>query len=90
MTDTPRQYRKRQLEVLALEWTGENFPAVCDFADPDRIRVDTPGEQLSLWIDKSQTWGTVRAGDWVIAERDDIGFYPCTAEQFAETYEAVE
>lgn len=90
MSDTPRRYRKLPIEVTAVQWTGDNFPEVCEFADAERIRVEVPGELLRLWIEKSQTWGVVRAGDWVIAERDGIGFYPCVATEFEATFEAVE
>lgn len=45
------------------------------------------GDVLKLWIAKSDAWGTLRAGDWVIAERDGAGVYPCTAEEFAAIYE---
>jgi len=68
--------------VIAVQWTGVNFPAVCDFADPDRIRVDVPGEQLSLWVDKAKAWATVRVGDWVVADDDGAGFCPCPAAEF--------
>lgn len=88
--DSPARYRKLPVEVTAIRWTGENFPAVCEFADPERIRVEVPGEQLRLWIEKSQTWGMVRAGDWIIAERDGDGYYPCVATEFEATFEAVE
>jgi hypothetical protein len=44
-----------------------------------------------LWIEKSNTWRPdLPVGDWVIAERDGVGFYPCTAEQFTDTYEAAD
>lgn len=86
--DSPGVYRKGGLEVTALQWTGVNFPAVCDFADPDRIRVDVPGEQLSLWVDKAMAWATVLAGDWIVADRDGDGFCPYLAAEF-DSYEAV-
>lgn len=31
--------------------------------------------------------GVISVGDWAIAEPDGTGFYPCTNEQFAATYE---
>lgn len=96
MSDTPRRYRKRPLEVCAIQWTGENWPAVEAFVG---LRPDSDGPgvfptaagDLALWIEKSNTWRPdLPVGDWVIAERGGIGFYPCTVEQFEETYEPVD
>lgn len=94
--DKPGRYRKRPVEVTAVRWTGSNLGVIEAFAgwslmaSGTRRTVFEHAGDLKLWIDKSQTWGTVRKGDWVIAERDGIGFYPCTAEQFDDTYEPVE
>jgi hypothetical protein len=96
MSDTPARYRKRPVEVTACQWTGENFDVVDAFAGWSKVESEYKrtayqlNDRLRLWIDKSQTWGMLQLGDWVIAERDGVGFYPCVAEQFAETYEPVE
>lgn len=97
--DEPRRFRKLPVEVTAIRWTGENLHAVCVFIEgltgPEDgwalVKRDMSNtDDLRVWIEKSDTWGTVRLGDWVLAERDGVGFYPCTAEQFADTYEALE
>jgi hypothetical protein len=44
---------------------------------------------LEMWVEKSQAWCTITPGTWVLAEADGVGFYPCTAEQFAASYEPV-
>lgn len=44
--------------------------------------------QLVFHIAKGGSEATIDAGDWVIAEPDGTGFYPCTADDFTATYEA--
>ena len=96
MSATPRQYRKRPIEMTAVRWTGSNGGVIEAFTGwsqwgSKRFRtVYRDGEDLLLWIEKSETRGRVRKGDWVIAELDGAGFFPCTAEQFDVIYEPVE
>lgn len=87
----PVSYRKKPVKVTAVRWLGDNFDTIESFVigDDADVRKKDDGS-LGLWITKSQTWGTVRLNDWVIAERDGVGFYPCTAEQFTETYDPAE
>lgn len=88
---TPASYRKRPIEVTAMRWLGHNYQTLVEFiaGTESGLRREDDGS-LALWITKSQNWGTVRLNDWVIAERDGVGYYPCTAEQFTETYEPVD
>ena len=93
MTDErhPGQYRKKPIVITGVRWTGDNFDVVKAFATdylPDPPSAD--GRHLNLWIEKSNTFGRVRLGDWVLAERDGVGFYPCTAEEFDATYEPID
>lgn len=44
-------------------------------------------DQLVFHVAKGRAEVTVGAGDWVIAEPDGSGFYPCSAADFAATYE---
>lgn len=96
--DEPRRYRKRPVEVVAIRWTGQNWPEVVGFVaahpspslDGPAVRQASSG-RLAVWIEKSNTWRPdLPKGDWIIAERDGFGVYPCTAEQFADTYEPAE
>lgn len=92
--DEPRRFRKRPVEVDAIQWTGDNYFEVSAFvkdtAGGTSWYVQTDRDDIIIWIEKSQGDGRVRPGDWVIAERDGVGVYPCTADQFAEIYEPVE
>lgn len=44
-------------------------------------------DQLVFHVAKGGSEATVGAGDWVIAEPDGSGFYPCSEADFAATYE---
>lgn len=83
----PGRYRKRPVEVDAIRWSGDNWDAIEKFAGG---HATFHGGDIDVWIEKSKTWRqALPVGDWIIAERDGVGFYPCTADQFADTYEAV-
>jgi hypothetical protein len=91
------KYRKKPVIVEAIQWTGKNWDEIKEFVR--HTKNDTAlrmvcsvigGSALALWIAKSNTSGTVHLDDWIIKERDGVGFYPCTNEQFKETYEPVE
>lgn len=90
----PRRYRKRPLEVSAIQWTGDNFEAVWDFyrEAPGRAPFIDAGSDgsLALWVEKISQPVTVPAGTWIIAELDGVGMYPCTAAMFEAIYEEVE
>lgn len=96
--ESPSVYRKRPVEVVAIRWTGRNWPEVAGFVasvpspslDGPAVRQASSG-RLALWIEKSQTWRPDHpVGDWIIAERDGVGVYPCVASEFDETYEEIE
>lgn len=44
----------------------------------------------ALWVEKSNAWCTVHRGDWIVAEPDGDGYYPCTAAVFWRTHEVPE
>jgi hypothetical protein len=96
--DSARTYKKLPIEVQAIRWTGHNWDAVEAFikTSDSKLPFDLVARhlgygQLDLWIEKSKTWRYgLPVGDWIIAERDGIGFYPVTAEEFEATFEAVE
>lgn len=95
----PRRYRKKPVEVTALQYTGPDghrnvgddtqrgSSVIEAFMGPAyNIRHDS---SLAFWIEKSQAVGTIRPGDWIIAEPDGSGFYPCSKADFEATYEAI-
>lgn len=81
-----RRYRKKPVEVEAIEWTGENFNAVRAFTR-GALGLGQVGDALPLWVTKSQAVCYVQRGDWVIREPDGSGFYPCSEADFPATYE---
>ena len=99
MSATPKRYRKLPVEVVAVCWTGSNWDVIAEFVQenggmgtyPLDLKVRHMDHVLDLWIEKSKTWRYgLPVGDWIIAERDGVGFYPCTAAEFEVAYEAVE
>lgn len=88
---TPARYRKKPVTVEAIAWTGDNLDALAAFVgsiDPPLMDEEDPGI-VWIWVEKSNTRCALVAPGWVIAEVDGVGYYPCTAEQFTETYEPV-
>lgn len=87
----PGTYRKRPIEVQAIQWTGDNADAITawtgnrfDVLDPED-RADNPDHTAQLLVDANSVWVGIETGEWIL--RDRKGFYPCKADVFAETYE---
>ncbi len=81
------RYRKRPIEIEAIQWTGENFGQVEQFMGvrSSFVRGDFNGLRLHTLE------GVMLAmpGDWII--RGVAGeLYPCKPEIFEQTYERVE
>lgn len=93
------KYRKKPIEVDAIQWTGDNTEACREFVqyeDENQDLVQTPihrdrveKDSLMFWCLKSQVQVMLEPFGWIIAEPDGEGFYPCTREQFEATYEPV-
>lgn len=89
------RWRKKPVEVEAVQFTGSNHAEVCTFmgggeggADHSHIAVDHP--RIST-ITIGTLEGDMEAipGDWII--RGVKGeFYPCKPDIFEATYERVE
>lgn len=80
------KYRKRPIAVEVVQWTGDNFDEITEFASG---RIERRPNSTKLFIPTLE--GTMRAkvGDWII--RGVQGeFYACDAAIFEETYEPVE
>jgi hypothetical protein len=78
------KYRKKPVEIEAVQWTGENFVEITDWAG------DVWGRSGKLLVIHTLE-GTMSAqpGDWII--RGVQGeFYPCKPDIFDQTYEPVE
>lgn len=75
------KFRKRPVEIEAVQWDGENFPELREFAG-DRVAFDAVGNLQTQTLE-----GPLRAiiGDWIIK---GVAFevYPCNPGIFARTY----
>ncbi len=91
------RYRKKPVEVDAIQWTGSDIAAVQAWADDlcernENVRTlhaYRERERLVFFCAKSDREVVLEHAGWIIAEADGDGYYPCTAEQFDATYEEV-
>jgi hypothetical protein len=89
------RFVSRPVEIEAMQWTGEpgsTISEIMQFCGEVRgiVNVMPNRPQLVFYCAKSDAWVTIDRGDWIIAERDGIGFYPCVDAQFRERYESIE
>ncbi len=92
------RFRKRPVEVEAVQWTGDNADEVKAFVglrDNGESRFLLPSEITGVWEDAHvydelhDTWVTVYVGQWVVkGVRGE--FYPIDQTVLDETYEPVE
>lgn len=75
------KYRKRPVVVEAEQW----------FPGKEVNGVNKPEDELPGYYVKTAHMQIVflEPGDWVIAEPDGRGFYPCKDDIFRATYEPV-
>lgn len=84
-----KRYRKKPIEVEALQWNGDNGDAIerwCPHAS-----VIWSGASQRLVIIVSTLEGDMKAniGDYIVKGVEGE-FYPCRGDIFEKTYEAVE
>lgn len=92
---SPKRYRKKPIEITAIQWTGNNDLDIYDFVgarkfvviDPDDHGED-PDCTAELFVSANSTWVLIETGEWII--RDARGCYPCKPGIFEETYEVVQ
>ncbi len=99
MTTTvgPRHYRKKPVEIRALQWTGDNATAVAAFtrgqfdvfSTLDRANCDDPDATAHVFDALHSTWMLAQTGDHII-EGVQGEFYPIRDEVFRATYEPVD
>jgi len=84
-----KKYRKKPIEVEAIQWTGHNRNEVELFAGKSLILGHDLGVFLGcLEIPTLEGIMKAQAGDWIIRgiKRE---LYPCKADIFAATYDEV-
>lgn len=88
------RFRKKPIEVEALQWTGSNTADLVDFTNGRFLPINpadftgVEGITARVYDELHSTWVGVRTGHWVI--RGTVGeFYPIDEAVLAETYEQV-
>lgn len=86
----PAKYRKKPVEIEAMQWTGDNAADLGEWTgDAFHDKPCGVGHGTAcLYVAANQAHLGIPTGEWVI--RDRAGFYPCRADVFAATYEAVD
>ena len=85
------RFRKRPIEIEAVQFTGNNVQEIWDAFGAEGIYGPTEKNPDHLVL--TTTHGDpspCRAGDWVIPDSRPGTFYPCKPDVFAATYERVE
>ncbi|MFA7265116.1 MAG: hypothetical protein WC054_02290 [Candidatus Nanopelagicales bacterium] len=86
-----QRFRKKPVEVEAMQWTGSNRNALFDFTGGlfGRVhpedRTDDPDQTGEIFVGANSVWVGVEDGEWII--HDSGGFYPCKPDIFEATYE---
>lgn len=73
-------YRKKPVEVQAVQWNGENVGEVLKFCENARLKDD------SIFIDTLEGIMEAKTGDYIIKGVKGE-FYPCKPDIFEATYE---
>lgn len=81
------KFRKKPVEVEAIQWTGENVGEIKWFAGLD-VSVQYLEKPPTLKIHTLEGIMTARPGDWIIKGVKGE-FYPCKQDIFEKTYEPV-
>lgn len=82
------RYRKKPVEVEAIQWTGENLNEVASFLGTSAFEDYPTAKALTIWNFLEETWIPCHKGHWII--KGVAGeFYPCDPDVFARTYEKV-
>lgn len=90
-----KTYRKKPIEVQAVQFDGENWTQVWTLAgsksfgpvDPED-RGEDPEIVAEVFDKLHSTWVGVKQGQWIIKGVQGE-FYPCDEDVFAATYEEV-
>lgn len=85
------KYRKKPVEVEAVQWTGGNPHEILNLAGDSARHFSVDFVDGTTWLEVGTQEGVVRAycGDWIIKGVNGE-FYPCKPDIFEKTYERVE
>jgi hypothetical protein len=90
------RYRKLPVEIDAVQWTGDNFEEIRDFAAGEECPAQLVERGWVVALDGGDLYlstlegvMTPAVGDWII--RGVAGeYYSCKPDIFARTYESAE
>lgn len=82
-----KKYRKKSVEIEAIQYTGVNIDEVEDFVDQNLLRRETE-DGVSLGIPTLEGIMTASVGDYIIKGISGE-FYPCKPDIFNRTYDLV-
>jgi hypothetical protein len=87
---TAQKFRKRPIDVEAVQWTGDNLADVQKFTDLQFAELADEqkrgGPMTAEVFDKLHaTWVKLRTGDWILKGTQGE-FYPCAKAVFESTY----
>lgn len=80
-------FRKKPIEVQAIQWTGDNLEAVRAFLGT-AMPYNQPDAENVIWVETLEGMIGYTVGYWLIKGVEDER-YGCKAEVFARTYEQV-
>lgn len=83
-----KKYRKKPIDVDAIQWTGENIDEMCLFLGSNNLTTERSPTKNHLYFWTSQGMALAKKGDYIIKEIDGE-FYPCKKDLFAKTYEKI-
>ncbi|AXG66187.1 hypothetical protein SEA_ANNADREAMY_67 [Streptomyces phage Annadreamy] len=99
------KYKSRQVDIDAIQFTGENWNEVEQFAGTHWIDIDVymtnflPAEEMwvdipegvvaIVWVTEDKLWAPVRVGDYIVKRSED-NVYPSRQSYFEEKYEPAE
>jgi hypothetical protein len=79
------RFRKKPVEIEAVQWTGKNADEIRRFMDTDHLHF-SDYERIEIDTLEGRVYAAV--GDWIIKGVKGE-FYPCKPDIFEMTYEEV-
>lgn len=84
-------FRKKPVEIQAVQWTGENIEEMVTFVKDDSLyfAMDEHEQITDLFITTLEGDMKANVGDWIICGLKGE-YYPCSNEIFVMSYDKVD
>lgn len=82
------KYRKKPVEIEAVQWTGDNRDEIWEFCPLSYFNTDLETGMLSLMVQTLEGSMQASIGDYIIKGVKGE-FYPCKPDIFDMTYDKV-